>query len=134
MLLYFYKGHRELMIIITLFGIGMLAFGLFMMIKPRQFADGIGRFAEQRWFHPFEIISRAFIGILFLLLADQTPYPKTVFYIGIILCFVSIFLLILGEERHKRFARITVNIGKNFRYLGMIAIACGAGIIYLTIH
>ena len=105
-----------------------------MVIKPKHFADGIGRFADQRWFHPFEIISRAFVGILFLLVAEQTPYPRVILYIGILLCFVSVFLLVLGEERHKRFARMTVNIGKNFRYLGLIAIACGAGIVYLGIR
>jgi len=119
------------MIIISLFGLGMLGFGFFMMLKPLAFAAGIERFSQKSWFHIFEISSRAIVGLLFIYFADQAPYPKTVFIIGVILCFVSVFLLVLGEERHRRFAKITVAIGKHFRYLGVIAIVCGVALIYV---
>ena len=109
----------------------MLGFGCFMVCKPLQFSKGIARFSEKPWFHIFEILSRALLGILFLLVADSTPYPTFITILGTVLCFVSVFLIIIGPIRHKRFALLTSNIGKNFRAIGLVALACGAGLIYL---
>ena len=109
----------------------MLGFGCFMVCKPLQFSRGITQFSEKQWFHTFEIMSRAIFGVLFLLGAGSTAYPAFVAFLGGVLCFVSVFLIIIGPVRHKRFALLTSGIGKNFRAVGLIAIACGASLIYL---
>lgn len=120
------------MILIIFFGFGMIGFGCLMAVKPIQFSHGIVRFSEQPWFHTFEIISRLIAGLVFLLLADETAYPKIVLFIGGILCFTGMFLFLIGAERHKRFARLTSDIGQNFRPIGFVAILCGLGIVHLA--
>ncbi len=109
----------------------MLGFGCFMVAKPRQFSKGIVQFSEKPWFHIFEIVSRGTFGVFFLLVAGSSAYPTLIAILGGVLCFVSLFLIIIGPARHKRFALLTSSIGKNFRALGFIALACGAGLIYL---
>lgn len=119
------------MYLLLIFGIGMVGFGCFMVGKPLQFSRGIVQFSEKPWFHIFEIVSRGIFGILFLSVAGSTAYPSFVTFFGGLLCFVSLFLIIIGPTRHKRFALLTSGIGKNFRVLGLVALACGAGLIYL---
>lgn len=111
----------------------MIAFGCFMVGKPLQFCKGITQFSEKPWFHTFEIVSRAIVGILFLVVAGSTAYPVFITFVGGVLCFVSVFLIIIGPIRHKRFALLVSGIGKKFRALGLIGIACGVGFIYLAL-
>lgn len=119
------------MFLLVIFGISMLGFGLFMVSKPMQFSNGIAQFSQKPWFHVFEIFSRFVVGILFLLLANATPYPVFFTWLGSIFCLVSVILVIIGAERHKKFARLTSGIGHKFRMLGVGAILCGAGLVYV---
>jgi hypothetical protein len=121
------------MYLLLIFGIGMVGFGGVMVAKPLRFSSGIEQFSKWPWFHVFETISRAIFGILFLLVAGSTPYPAFVTFLGGILCFVSVFLIIIGPIRHKRIAVLASTIGENFRALGLVAILCGAGLIYLVL-
>ena len=109
----------------------MLIFGLMMFVKPHQFSEGIVSFSEQTWFHPFEILSRLTLGLLFLFLADTSPYSMLFNIIGGVLCFVAVLLLVMGAKRHKAFARKSATIGRNFRPIGVVAIVVSCGLIYL---
>ncbi len=109
----------------------MLGFGCYMVAKPLEFSKGIVKFSEKAWFHPFEIASRFLIGLVFLMFADESSYPAVVTLLGGVLCFVSVFLIIIGPGRHRRFALLASRIGKSFRLLGLLAIVFGAGLCYL---
>ncbi len=109
----------------------MVGLGCFMVGRPVAFSKGIVHFSEQPWFHTFEIVSRGLFGGLFLCAASSTAYPTFVAGLGGVLCFVSLFLILIGPTRHKRFALLTSRIGKHFRALGLVALACGVGLIYL---
>jgi hypothetical protein len=119
--------------LLVIFGIGLLGFGCYMVVKPLQFSRGIVWFSEKKWFHTFEIISRLVFGVIFLMLADKTSYPSVVSLLGGVLCFVSLFLIIIGPSRHRRFALLTSGIGKQFRFFGLLVILCGLGLIYLVL-
>lgn len=119
------------MIFLILFGVGMCLFGCLMIAKPLAFAEGITAFSEKPWFHAFEIVSRLIVGVLLILFAEQTSYPLTVKVIGAALCFVSVFLLIIGSNKHRKFAALTTKIGPYFRPLGFIALLGGMALIYL---
>ncbi len=121
------------MLLLTLFGIGMLGIGLFAVVRPQQFAHGIVQFSEQAWFHYFEIGSRFILGVLFLALSQTTPYTTLFYVLGGILCGVAVFLILIGPSRHKRFARLTAEIGESFRVLGLVAIICGAALVYVGV-
>lgn len=119
------------MIFLLLFGLCMLLFGCLMIAKPLAFAKGINAFSEKPWFHAFEIVSRLTVGVLLILFAEQTSYPLTVKVIGAVLCFVSVFLLVIGSNNHKKFAALTTKIGPYFRPLGFVAVFGGVVLIYL---
>ena len=56
----------------------MMVLSLLMIIKPEFWANGIVEFSEKPYFHPFEIISRFSFGIIFVLFAEKTLYPKLI--------------------------------------------------------
>lgn len=119
------------MFLLLAFGTVMLGFGCYMCAQPIRFSNGIIWFSERKWFHLFEIVSRFILGVFFILFSDKTAYPLFVNFLGGLLCFVSLFLVAIGSNRHRRFALLVAKIGKNFRYLGLIAIICGAIIVSL---
>lgn len=106
----------------------MFGFGCLMIEAPLQFSRGIALFSEKLWFHPFEIISRAIFGVLCLTFATNAPHSTLLYLIGGVLCFSSIFLVIIGSDRHKKFAILTSRIGNKFRVLGLVAVLCGFGL------
>ncbi|MFT6087356.1 MAG: hypothetical protein ACI9UD_002445 [Glaciecola sp.] len=119
--------------LLSIFGLGMFILGCYMVIAPLKFSIGIVKFSEKPWFHVFEIASRLMIGLSLLLFAENTSYPKVVTFLGWLLCIVSVFLVLIGANRHKHFAQLASNIGKYFRVVGFIAITCGASLIYLDL-
>jgi len=119
------------MILLTIFGAGMFILGTVMLLKPLTFSNGIAAFSRKVWFHSFEVTSRLVVGLLFMLCADSSAYPRLVMALGGLLCFVAVFLIIIGAERHKRFALLTANIGNKFRPLGVVAQVCGIALVWV---
>jgi len=121
------------MLLVALFGAGMLGFGLFMFLKPERFACQLMVFSQKSWFHGFEIATRFVIGLMFLLVANLGRWYLIVEFLGWLLCFVSLFLVLIGEHRHRRFAQLTVKLGKGFRYVGIFAIFLGTILIMVSL-
>ena len=122
------------MALLFLFGLAMFIFGSLMLLKPLAFARGIEKFSEKAWFHGVEIISRLTLGMAFILFASQSSYPKLMYGIAAILCFAAVFLLLIGEQRHKQFARKTTKIGRLFRPLGIAVQLCSGVLMYLSLQ
>jgi predicted lysophospholipase L1 biosynthesis ABC-type transport system permease subunit len=117
--------------LLVLLGFGMLALGSIMFVNPIAFAKGISAFSSKSWFHTFEIVSRLAVGLLLIWQSTHSSYPVLFLVLGLILCFVSIFLVVLGPNKHKRFARLTSRIGIWFRPVGIFAVSMGGVLIYL---
>lgn len=119
------------MILIVMIGLGMFVFGCLMVLRPLAFSRGIVEFSQKPWFHAFEVVSRLTVGVLLLWISEKTSYPVIVKVIGGLLCFVSVFLLLIGSERHRKFALTTSRIGRHFRPIGVIAQVFGLTLVYI---
>lgn len=121
------------MFLVTLLGFGISVFALLMIKNPVRFATNIEQFSKKSWFHLFEILSRMTIGTLLLVLANGTHAPNLYYSMGFLFCFVSIFLILIGKERHIKFAVLTSSFGKHFRLVGLLAFPLGLALIYLEL-
>ena len=122
------------MFVISFFGFLMVLLSLIMIVKPDYWADGIIKFSEKSWFHPFEIITRFVFGLLFVLYAAQTPYPNLILIIGYLLILVSIGLLFTPPSKHKQFAVWSAHKFKDkFRMFGFVSLLFGAFLFYLAL-
>lgn len=112
----------------------MILLSLIMIISPNSFADGIVKFAEKPWFHPFEIISRFAFGLGFVYFSEQTLYPKLMTFIGIVLILVSSGLLLTPPSKHREFALWSAERFKGlFRWFGFVSLTFGAFLIYSAV-
>jgi len=123
------------MYIIAFFGFLMVVLSLLMIIKPESWANGIVEFSEKPYFHPFEIISRFGFGIIFVLFAGKTLYPKLITIIGYLLLAVSIGLLFTPPAKHRQFALWSAHKFRNkFRLMGFFSLAFGTFLIYAAMR
>jgi len=114
------------MLVVSIFGLLSLALGLAMIVSPARWAEGIVRFSQKSWFHPFEILTRLGFGAGFILSADQTRYPAVMTAIGWLLVGVGVALLMTPPAKHRAFA-----VWSAQRFLPVFRIAgcfsCGLG-------
>ena len=123
------------MFIVAFFGILMIILSGIMIVNPVYFADGIVKFSEKTWFHPFEIISRFVFGLGFVYFADETLFPKLIVAIGYLLILVSIGLLLAPPSKHREFARWSAQKFRNqFRFFGVGSLLFGLFLLYTALR
>ncbi len=115
--------------------IGLLTIGLsvYMIVTPEGWSNGILAFSEKPYFHVFEIVSRFLLGVVLIFFAGETLHTGFFTYFGYLLFGVSIFLLIMGQKRHRAFALRSAGFGKWFRPAGFFSLAFGVFVIYSAI-
>lgn len=105
-----------------------------MITNPDYWSNGIIKFSEKPYFHPFEILSRLAFGIGFIMSADQTLYPILMLVIGYLLIAVGVGLLLIRSSKHKQFAVWSARRFKNtFRPMGLGSLFFGAFLVYATV-
>jgi len=119
---------------IACFGILMMLISAVMVINPEYWSDGIVRFSEKTYFHPFEILSRLGFGTILIVFSDQTLYPSVMLGVGYLLVAVGIGLLITPPSKHKQFAVWSAKKFKNvFRPAGIGSFFFGVFLIYAAV-
>ncbi len=122
------------MYLIAFFGVLMVALSCVMIASPKAWSDGIVKFSEKPYFHPFEVISRILFGIIFIAFADQTRYPTMNSTIGYLLTLVGVGLLLTPPVRHRRFAVWSAERFRHiFRPAGLVSLVFGMFIVYTAI-
>ena len=119
---------------IAFFGLLMMFLSVVMIVNPQYWSHTIVAFSEKPYFHPFEIISRALFGLVFVYYSDQTHYPAVMIFIGYMLIAVAVGLSLTPPSKHRQFAVWSADKFKNtFRYAGMGSLFFGAFLIYSVI-
>lgn len=122
------------MYFIAFFGLMLILLSLVMIINPEYWSKGIVKFSKKPWFHPFEIISRIGFGVVFVIFAKQTLYPKLILFLGYLLIAVGIGLLLTPPSKHKQFAVWSAyKFKKTFRPMGFGSLLFGAFLFYAGI-
>ena len=122
------------MYLIASFGVLMVFICILMASNPKRFSARIVRFSEKKWFHIFEILSRASAGAIFIIYSSTTLYPSVFRALGYVLIIVAMGLVILAPKRHKKFALWAARSFENkFRSIGILSIPLGVLIIYIAL-
>lgn len=123
------------MYLIAFFGALMILLSAVMVVNPAYWSEGIVRFSQKPYFHPFEILSRLIFGAIFIVFSDQTFYPVIMLVVGYLLVAVGAGLLITPPSKHKQFAVWSAQKFKQtFRPAGAISLAFGVFIVYSAIR
>lgn len=112
----------------------MMTISLLMIVNPDYWADLIVKFSEMRFFHLFEIISRFVFGLVFVVSAGQTLFPRLMTFIGYLLIAVSAGLLLTPPSKHRQFALWSARKFRDkFRWMGIGSLMFGAFLFYAAI-
>jgi hypothetical protein len=122
------------MFLIAAFGLLLMVFSIMMVINPGGWSKGIISFSQKPYFHPFEIISRAAFGMIFIYYSKQTLYPNFILGMGYLLVAVGIGLLVIGSIRHRQFALWSATkFKRTFRPSGFFSFIFGVFLVYAAL-
>lgn len=110
----------------------MTGIGIFVAVRPDQFAKFILIFISKSWFHTFEIWSRLVLGIVFIAFAALRD-SLLLLVIGLLCCFAAVFLIRMGPHKHRDFGVLLSKLGGKLRILGYVAIVLGGAITFAGI-
>lgn len=123
------------MIFIALFGLLMMLLSLQMIKSPNDFSKVIITFSEKPYFHVFEIMSRLLFAVIFIHYADATSAELTNTLLGFLMGFTAIFLVIIGEKKHRVFARWSAKkFNSVFQIAGCFSLMFGGYIIFTVAY
>lgn len=123
------------MFLIALFGLLMMLISVHMIKAPDGFAKAIIAFSQLKYFHSFEIINRLLFAVIFIHYAEETNAELINSLFGFLMGFTSIFLVVIGEVKHRKFALWSATkFNSMFRYLGVCSLFFGGFIIYSVIY
>ncbi len=115
---------------IAAIGLLTIILSTMMIASPAAWSRGIVRFAEKPYFHIFEITSRILLAGVMIFCAGQTNFPLFFRSIGGVFLFAGLFLIIIGEKRHRAFAAKSATFNKLFRPAGFAGVVFGSFIIF----
>jgi len=122
------------LLLVAFFGGLMGLLSLKMIFNPKYWAAGIVSFSRKIWFHYFEIVSRFIYAIVFLNASQYGQFPKLYLVLSGVLTFTTIYLIWLGEKKHKQFAIWSSRKFKSwFRPLGILSFGFGVFLVYSAI-
>ncbi len=129
---YILKEHD--LYLIAFFGFILSLLSAVMVINPEYWSNGIVKFSQKSFFHPFEIISRFIFGSGFIIYSHQTLYPTLMLIIGYSLVGVGIGLSLTPPTKHKQFAVWSAKRFKRFfRPAGIFSFSVGIFIVYAAL-
>lgn len=104
---------------------------IYMFIFPQRWSKGIITFSEKKYFHTFEIVSRFLFGVVFLVNYSESEFPLVLNSLGKLFIAVSIGLIVIGETKHRQFAKWSAIKFKNtFRLASMASFIFAVFLIY----
>jgi hypothetical protein len=122
------------MILITGFGLMMMALSLLMIISPHTFSKGIIRFSQLTYFHIFEMMSRLFFGVVFVYYSPLTLAPTINVVLGYLMLIAAAVLCVVGAKKHRTFALWSATkFRSTFRFFGLFSLVFGGYIVYTSI-
>lgn len=121
-------------LVVMLSGAVMVGVSLWMIINPAAFARFIVRFVHLKYMHPFEILSRLTLRVLFVLAADDTRHPTLIRALGYLFMAVGAGLVFMLPAAHRRLGIwMAASLVPMFRPAACGALLFGVFLIYTTL-
>ncbi len=118
------------MVVIAVFGLGIIFFSCCMIYSPTGWSRGILSFSRQPYFHIVEVVSRLLLGVALIVFSDQSLFPKLFAGVGYLFVLVGIGLLLAGAKTHRAFAVRSANFTAVFRPAGVVSLGFGVFVVY----
>jgi len=116
---------------IKLFGILLLLLGLLLLIKPGILLEWMENNNESTLLYISAIFVRLFFGILFLVSAGASKYPRLIRFLGSLFVLAAFIFIYIGEENFQAFiSSLLPNVKPYAPFAGLLSIVFGVFIVY----
>lgn len=118
-------------LIIKSFGMLMLLLGISLLIKPEIIFGWIENNMENTSLYIFAIVVRLVFGILFILAARESRYPRVIKFLGFLFILAAIILIFIGQESFQELITSLIpEVNPFARVSGLLVIVFGGFLIY----
>jgi hypothetical protein len=118
-------------LIFKLFGILLLLSGISLLIKPEIIFGWIENNTENTSLYISAIVVRLVFGVLFIVAARASKYPRVIKFFGYLFIIAAIIFIFIGQESFQDFITSLIPDVKPFAPVsGLLSIAFGGFLIY----
>jgi hypothetical protein len=118
-------------LIIKLFGVLIILFGITLIIKPEFIFGWIENNNENYWLYIIAIIFRLGFGILFILTAKDSKYPRVIKVLGFIFILAAVIFVFTGQASFQDLVDTYIPEFKPFAVVtGILGMALGVFLIF----
>ena len=118
-------------LIIKLFGILLIFLGISLLIKAEIIIGWIENNMEKTSLYILAIAVRLVLGVLFIVAARASKYPRIIKFLGYLFLVAAIIFILIGQESFQGFISSLIPDVKPFAPLsGLLSIAFGGFLIY----
>ena len=116
---------------IKLLMIPFLLLGLSMFIRPDLFFAWVEGNLDNTWLYVLAIGIRLFLGLLLVVAAKESKFPKAIKYFGLFILAAALLLLLMGQDNFREMATTLIAYFKPFAAVaGLIAMLIGSFLLY----
>ena len=118
-------------LIIKLFGILLLLSGILLLIKPEFVFGWIENNVENTSLYLIAILVRLVFGVLFIVAARESKYPRVIKFLGYLFVLAALTLIFVGQENFQNFIiSLFPHVTPYAPLAGLLSIVFGGLIIY----
>ena len=121
-------------ILIILFGLFMVFMAGLMALSPKRFTDIMLQFSDSVWMHTGAVAVRIVLGIVLILIADQSRFPLALHIIGWIAIIAGVMIALVPHAKFTQLIRWAFDkLARYTRIAAIFAVLFGGFLIYAVI-
>ena len=92
-----------MIISVKLFGLLMILLCIWGIVTPKALMGWVMQFWRHSWGMYLAVAIRIGLGILFVMVADQTRFPEAFNFLGYLMIIAAVLITLTGRERLDKF-------------------------------
>ena len=118
-------------LIFKLVGTIILVLGISLLIKPEIIFGWLEENMENTSLYIFAIVFRLVLGILLIIAAKESKYPRVIKFFGYLAIIAAVWFLFMGLESFQNNMSSLISEIKSYApVIGLVAMALGSFLIY----
>ena len=121
-------------VFVILFGLFIIVMAGFMALNPKRFTDIMLQFSDSVWMHVGAVAVRIVLGIVLILVADQSRFPMALHIIGWIAIVAGVMIALVPHAKFTQLIHwVFSKLARYTRIAAIFALLFGGFLIYAVI-
>lgn len=122
----------DMVIIVTVLGLVSCVVAIILLLKPAAYHVFAERALESQLWYAGAIALRIGVGVIFMLVAQETRYPGGIFWIGVAFTVAAIVILFYPKQRMRGLVEFWESRPAAVRAVSVLVFMFGAYLVHAT--